>query len=77
VSPHDGRFTAKAGTDLARGQCPFLGQKLTSAVLNDDVSPSAGDNCLDLRLLGLRHSEFVKGLLEIVEKGFPLCCRYL
>jgi len=39
---------------------------------NDDVGSSAGDYSLDLRLLGLRHSELVKRLLQIVEKGFPL-----
>jgi hypothetical protein len=37
--------------------------------LNDDISPSADDYSLDLRLLGLGHSELVKGLLEIVEAG--------
>src|SRR5215472_12852204 len=46
------------------------------APLNDDVSPSAGDYSLDLRLLGLGHRELVKGLLKIVEKGLPLCRRY-
>src|SRR6516165_2152990 len=44
--------------------------------LNDDVSPSAGDYGLDLRLLGLRHGKLVKCLLEIVEKGLPLRRRY-
>src|SRR5262249_22787842 len=44
--------------------------------LNDDVSPSAGDDSFDLRLLGLRHSKLVKCLLEIVEKGLPLRRRY-
>ncbi len=39
--------------------------------LNNDVSPSAGDYSLYLRLLDLGHSELVKGLLEIVEKGLP------
>src|SRR5262249_23640727 len=43
---------------------------------NDDVSPSAGDDSFDLRLLGLRHSKLVKCLLEIVEKGLPLRRRY-
>jgi hypothetical protein len=43
--------------------------------LNGDVSPRAADYSLDLRLLGLGHREFVKGLLEIVKKGFPLCRR--
>jgi len=33
---------------------------------NYDVSPRAGDDRLDLRLLGWRHSELVKCLLEIV-----------
>jgi hypothetical protein len=47
------------------------------APLNDDISPSAGDYGLDLRLLGRRgHCELVKGLLKIVEKGLPLCRRY-
>ena len=44
--------------------------------LNDDVSPSAGDYDLDLRLLGLRHSKLVKCLLEIVKKSLPLRRRY-
>src|SRR5262249_18286397 len=43
---------------------------------NDDVSSCAGNYCLDLRLLGLRHGELVKCLLEIVEKCLPLCRRY-
>src|SRR6516162_3860399 len=46
------------------------------APLNDDVSPCAGNYCLDFRLLGLRHGELVKCLLEIVEKSLPLCRRY-
>ena len=40
--------------------------------LDDDISPCAGDYGLDLCLFGLGHSELVKGLLEIVEKGLPL-----
>jgi len=44
--------------------------------LNDDISPSAGDYGLDLRLLGRGHCELVKGLLKIVEKCLPLCRRY-
>jgi hypothetical protein len=36
---------------------------------NDDVRSSAGDYSVDLRLLGLWHREFVKCLLQIVEKG--------
>jgi len=43
------------------------------APLNDDISPSAGDYSLELRLLGLGHCELVKGLLKIVDKGLPLC----
>jgi hypothetical protein len=42
------------------------------APLNNDVSPSASDYSLDLRLLGLGHPELVESLLEIVEKGVPL-----
>src|ERR1700730_2186494 len=41
--------------------------------LDHDVSPSAGDDALDLCLLGLRDSELVKCLLEIVQKGLPFC----
>jgi len=48
-----------------------LGCQLTATPLNDDVGSSAGDYSLDLRLLGLGHSELVK-----VEKGFPLCRCY-
>jgi hypothetical protein len=44
--------------------------------LNDNVSPRTADYSLDLRLLGRWHRVLVKGLLEIVEKGFPLCRRY-
>src|SRR5712671_1654808 len=43
-----------------------------AAPLDDDVSPSAGNYGLDLRLLGRRHSELVERLLEIVEKSIPL-----
>ena len=42
---------------------------------NDDVGSSAGNYSLDLGLLGLGRSELVKCLLQIVEKGFPLCRR--
>src|SRR5262245_16514045 len=45
-----------------------------AAALDDDISPRARDYGLDLCLLGLGHSEFVKSLLEIVEKGLPLGC---
>lgn len=47
-----------------------------AGVSNDDVGSSAGNYSLDLRLLGLGRSELVKCLLQIVEKGFPLCRRY-
>jgi hypothetical protein len=46
-----------------------------ASLLNNDVSPSAGNYSLDLRLLSLGHSELVEGLLEIVEKGLLLRCR--
>jgi hypothetical protein len=45
-------------------------------VSNDDVGPSAGDYSLDFGLLGLGHSELIKCLLQILEKGLPLCRRY-
>jgi hypothetical protein len=51
------------------GTCP---RHFIVSPLNDDISPSAGNYSLDLRLLRLRHSELVKCLLEIVEKGLPL-----
>jgi hypothetical protein len=41
--------------------------------LDDNISPCAGGYRLELGLLGLGHSELVKCLLEIVEKGVPLC----
>ena len=47
-----------------------------AGVSNDDVGSSAGNYSLDLRLVGLGYSELVKCLLQIVEKGFPLCRRY-
>ena len=53
-----------------------LCQKRVRRPLNDDVSPSAGDYGLDLRLLGLRHGKLVKCLLEIVEKCLLLCRCY-
>jgi hypothetical protein len=37
--------------------------------LDDDISPSARHYGFDLFLLGLGHSELVKGLLEIIKKG--------
>jgi hypothetical protein len=64
-------FTPKSGHRLSTLGCPLSGTPL-----NNDISSSAGDYSLDLRLLGLRHSELVKRLLQIVEKGFPLCRRY-
>jgi hypothetical protein len=42
---------------------------------NDDIRTCAVDYGFDLCLLGLGHSELVKRLLEIIEKGFPLCRR--
>ena len=56
----DARRMPRSGGPL--GCCAF-------APLHDDVGPNAGDDGLDLRLLGLGHGELVEGLLEIVEKG--------
>ena len=47
-----------------------------AGVSTDDVGSSAGNYSLDLRLVSLGYSELVKCLLQIVEKGFPLCRRY-
>src|SRR5262249_42526412 len=44
--------------------------------LNDDISPSAGDDGLDFRLFPLGHRELIKRLLQIIKKSFPLCRRY-
>ena len=41
------------------------------APLDDDISPCALDDGLDLSLLGLGHAELVERLPEIVEKGLP------
>jgi len=69
-----GALRIKAATGLAetpRIHGPRVG---VAARLDDDISPCAGDYGLDLCPFGLGHSEFVKSLLEIVEKGFPLRC---
>jgi hypothetical protein len=42
--------------------------------LNHNIGSCAGNDSFDLCLLDLGHSELVKSLLKIVEKGFPLCC---
>jgi hypothetical protein len=59
------------------GRCAGWPAQLRRYVpLNDDFRPSAGDYSLDLRLLGLGHSELVECLLEIVEKSLPLYRSY-
>jgi len=45
--------------------------------LDNDISPRAVDYRFNLGLLGLRHSELVERLLEIIEKGLPLGRRNL
>ena len=61
------RLSAATGLGIRRYPWPR-----GSLRLNDDIGSCAGDDCFDLCLLGLGHSELVKSLLEIVEKGFPL-----
>jgi hypothetical protein len=50
--------------------------ELEGVALHDNIGPGAGNDSLDLCLLALGDSEPVKSLLKIVQKGFPLYCRY-
>jgi len=54
-------------------KCHFRNRRHAS--LDNDIGPCAVDYGFDLSLLGLGHSELVKRLLEIIEKGLPLCRR--
>jgi hypothetical protein len=64
----------KASTVCCTRGCAALKLRVRPR-LNDNIASGAGDDSLDLGLLGLGHSELVKSLLKIVEKGFPFCCR--
>ena len=44
----------------------------TPTPLDDDISPRAGHDSLDLSLFGLGYSELIERFLEIVHKGVPL-----
>ena len=71
-----GQLHVLASTAAHRVSAGLTWRPHACTTLNDDISPRAADYCLDFCLLGLWHRELVKGLLEIVEKGFPFCRRY-
>jgi hypothetical protein len=50
-------------------------QARSAAPLDDDVSPCAGDNGLDLRLLGSRDRELVERLRHVIHERVPLAWR--